>query len=125
MAYKVLREFTSTGHGNLSMGDVIDVPEGLAIQWLAAGMIEPMGNRQGEKAPSSASQADQASPDGSANTYETKPLRRSPRTPALKPSTAASATDATKTGGDATTKKSKKKASSAGRKASTRRASTD
>lgn len=119
MAYRVLRDFSSTSHGNVSADQIIEVGHDLAVQWRAAGMIEPVepaGKGDGEEAPTSASQADRASPDGSADTYETKPLRRSPRTPASAPSKKASSTAATESGGTTTPKKSAPKGSKAGRK---------
>jgi len=62
-------------------------------------------------------EADQASRNGSADTYETKPLTRSPVTPVSGQSIRrGSSTDVMASGGTDTQRKPKKKASNAGRK---------
>lgn len=127
MRYTALKDFTSTAHGNVSAGDIIEVASGLGLQWEAAGMVAPFNPAPASAAgvPSSSSPRGQALPDGNATTYETKPFPASPRTPAFARFTGpASSTDATQTGGDATTKKPRAPGTSAGRKASKRSADT-
>lgn len=41
MLYTALKEFSSSAHGNVSIGDKISVAPSLAPQWVEAGMIEP------------------------------------------------------------------------------------
>lgn len=119
MDYRALKDFSSSAHGNVSAGQIIEVAPGLTPQWIAAGMIEAIAGKPSGSAaaPSSVSRAGPASQVGSAITYETKPFALSPQIPASKPSSLRpSATDVTVTGGNDTTKLRAPKGSSAGRK---------